>query len=76
MITIDNIKKSSTQEELNEMVEMALFERGCEASHDMTYAEQADFFIEESAKISNPTTSLLEVASILLAAEGRWAELA
>lgn len=77
MITIDDIKKAKNTQELNEKVETAAYARNCELDNSLSYAENADWYAEESENPLNHDSadSLSAMADILRAADTRWFEL-
>lgn len=69
------IYSASTTTELNDIVEAASFEVNCELDNSMTYAEQAEFLLEEAPKSGNGRKGMEQLASLLNEAEIKWHQL-
>ena len=75
MIGIYEINTARTQVELDQIVNRAAAERGCELDASSSYAEAAAWFEEEAPKAGNGSAGQQELAILLRAAETRWFEL-
>lgn len=76
MINTQSIQQAASQQELNDLIERAAYDRNCEVDESMTYLEQADFLRQEAERDQgNGYGKMIELAEILEAAETKWFEL-
>jgi hypothetical protein len=67
---INQIPHAETTIDLDNLVERAARELGCQLDNSLSYAENADWFEQDENRDGAP-----EMAKILRAAETRWFEL-